>query len=712
MSFTDAVKRVLVGRPFRSERLHETLLSKRIALPVFASDALSSVAYAPNEIFLTLAVAGVGAYVFSWQIGLAVAVVMVVVVLSYRQNVHAYPSGGGDYEVATVNLGPRAGLTVASALMVDYVLTVAVSISSAAQYASSAIPALRGHEALAAVIAVLVLTTMNLRGVRESGTLFAIPTYVFMASIIGMGLVGVVRYLIGDLPAAESAKFATVVQPQYSGGLATLAGFFLILRAFSSGCAALTGVEAISNGVPAFRKPKSRNAATTLALLGAIAVTMMMSILLLARAMGVRYVDETAPWAQLTLNGQPGRPGPGGSVVFADGTEYHQLPIIGQLADGIFAGFTPAFFLVTAATGVILVLAANTAFNGFPVLGSILARDGYLPKQLHTRGDRLAFSNGIIMLAGAAIVLILAFDAQVTRLIQLYIVGVFVSFTMSQTGMVRHWSRLLRTETDPAERRRMHRSRVINSIGLGLTGLVLVIVLITKFIHGAWIAILAMVLIFALMRGIRRHYERVSKELELGESTEARVLPSRVHAIVLVSKIHLPTLRALAYARASRPSVLEALTVTVDPDETAALQREWNAKQIPVPLKSLDSPYREITRPVVEYVRSIRRNSPRDLVVVYVPEYVVGHWWEQLLHNQSALRLKARLHFTPGVVIASVPWQLMSSHRLERRGEPVAPGQIRRGTGQGRPLPGAEPVSPQQGDGGGMPSRDEQEVPR
>jgi amino acid transporter len=699
LTFADAVKRVLVGRPFRSERLHETLLPKRIALPVLASDALSSVAYAPNEIFLTLAAAGLGAYVFSWQIGLAVALVMLVVVASYRQNVHAYPSGGGDYEVATVNLGATAGLTVASALLVDYVLTVAVSISSAAQYAASAIPALRGHEATAAVVAVLVLTTLNLRGVRESGTLFAVPTYVFMASILGMALWGMGRWIFGGLPLADSARFTSEIQPQYEGGLATLAGFFLILRAFSSGCAALTGVEAISNGVPAFEKPKSRNAATTLALLGGLAVLMMMSILVLARHMRVTYVDETRPWDLLRLNGQQGVEGPSGNVLFPDGTDYHQLPIIGQLAHGIFGGFSPAFLLVTAATGVILVLAANTAFNGFPVLGSILARDGYLPRQLHTRGDRLAFSNGIIMLAGAAVLLIVAFDAEVTRLIQLYIVGVFVSFTMSQTGMVRHWTRLLRTETHSRRRARMQRSRVINAVGLGLTGLVLVIVMVTKFTHGAWIAVLAMVVLFAVMRSIHTHYDHVARELAVADrSGEVRMLPSRVHAIVLVSRIHLPTLRALAYARASRPSVLEALTVTVDPEETQALQRQWSDLQIPVPLKSLDSPYREITRPIVEYVRGVRRDSPRELVVVYVPEYVVGHWWEQVLHNQSALRLKSRLHFTPGVVVASVPWQLKSSHGMEERLDGDGPGQVRRGGTAGEPPPPAA-AAPEARDG-------------
>ncbi len=667
-SFTGAAKRLLLGRPVRSERLGETLLPKRIALPVFASDALSSVAYAPDEIFLTLASAGLASFALSPFVGLAVVFVLLIVVASYRQNVHAYPSGGGDYEVATTNLGATAGVTVASALLVDYVLTVAVSVSSGAQYAASAIPPLRGHEATFAVIVVIILTTMNLRGVRESGTAFAIPTYIFMAAILGMAAWGFLSWVLGDLPPAESAGLALLPEAAYDQGLVGLAGGFLLLRAFSSGCAALTGVEAISNGVPAFQKPKSKNAATTLALLGGIAVTMLMSMILLARLMHVRYAEF--PAEQLIQNGQP------------VGTSYLQDPVIGQVAKALFSGFTPAFYLVAAATGVILVLAANTAFNGFPVLGSILARDGLLPRQLHTRGDRLAFSNGIILLAAAASALIIVYQAQVTRLIQLYIVGVFISFTLSQTGMVRHWTRLLGTETDVHERRRMMRSRVINAIGLTITGAVLIVVLITKFTRGAYLALLFMAILFGLMLLIRRHYSSVQRELDEAESNgnKGRILPSRVHALVLVSKVHKPTMRALAYARASRPSVLEAVTVMVDPDETQRLQDEWEERDIPVPLRVLDSPYREITRPVLQYVRSIRTESPRDLIVVYVPEYVVGHWWEQALHNQSALRLKGRLHFMPGVMVASVPWQLHSSARREGQSDITAPGSIRRGT--------------------------------
>ena len=644
----DAAKRLLLGRPVRSENLGHTLLPKRIALPVFASDALSSVAYAPDEILLTLAVAGFTATTISPWVGLAVVVVLLTVVASYRQNVHAYPSGGGDYEVATKNLGPSAGVGVASALMVDYVLTVAVSISSGAQYAASAIPALRDHETTFAIVLVMLLTLVNLRGVKESGRFFAIPVYLFMFAIGVTAVVGFLRHLTGNLPMAESAGFELVVQPGFDEGLMGLAGAFLIARAFASGCAALTGVEAISNGVPAFQKPKSKNAATTLALLGGISAVMILVILFLARLTGVHYAEN--PHEQLTSGGQ------------ALPVDYVQHPVIGQLAEAVFQGVPVAFYVVSAVTGLILVLAANTAFNGFPVLGSILAKDGYLPRQLHTRGDRLAFSNGILTLAAGAIILIWAFDAEVTRLIQLYIVGVFVSFTLSQLGMVRHWTGKLRTEADPKVRSQMTRSRIVNSIGFAMTGTVLVIVLLTKFTHGAWIALLAMGGVFVLMKSIRKHYDSVSEEIELGDdASAARALPSRVHAIVLVSKLHKPTMRAIAYARASRPNTLEALTVGVDSEDVERLTAQWESLDIPVPLRVLDSPFREITRPILGYVRSVRRESPRDLVVVYIPEYVVGHWWEQLLHNQSALRLKGRLLFTPGVVVASVPWQLSST---------------------------------------------------
>ncbi|NUR08377.1 MAG: APC family permease [Nocardioidaceae bacterium] len=669
MGVGDVSKRILLGRKLRSTQLGETLLPKRIALPVFASDALSSVAYAPEEVFIMLSAAGVAAYAWSWKIGLLVALVMLTVVASYRQNVHAYPSGGGDYEVATVNLGPNAGVTVASALLVDYVLTVAVSISSGVQNARAALTFMSGHEALWACLLVLLLAALNLRGVRESGTFFAIPTYGFMLGIMGMAAYGLFRALSGTLPNVESADLHLVPAPGYEGTISQAAMVFLLARAFSSGCAALTGVEAISNGVPAFRKPKSRNAATTLLLLALIAVTMLMSIILLAYNMGLKYVDPS----DLDRLRQPdGSPLPAG---------YVQHTVIAQIARAVFDNFTPGFYFVIAMTGIILVLAANTAFNGFPVLGSILARDGYLPRQLASRGDRLAYSNGILILAFMAIALIVAFDAQVTKLIQLYIVGVFVSFNLSQLGMIRHWTRHLKTETDPATRRRMMRSRAINTFGLGMTAVVFVVVLLTKFLAGAWIAILAMGSFFLIMRGIRRHYDNVGRELLV--EADDQVLPTRVHAIVLVSKVHKPTMRALAYAKATRPNVLEAVLVDTDSASTSRILEEWDERRIDVPLKVLYSPYREVIRPIVDYVRSIRDANPRGVVAVYIPEYVVGRWWEQLLHNQTALRLKGRLLFTPGVMVTSVPYQLRSSvlakQRAERSVNQVRAGDVRAG---------------------------------
>lgn len=669
MSVGEVSKRILLGSKLRSSQLGETLLPKRIALPVFASDALSSVAYAPDEIFIMLAVSGASAYVWSWKIGIAVAVVMLTVVASYRQTVHAYPSGGGDYEVATVNLGRNAGITVASALLVDYVLTVAVSISSAAQYAAGAVPSLIGHEAIAACVAVVLLTAMNLRGVRESGSFFAVPTYLFMVAILGMCGYGLLRLMAGDLPDAESAGLQIEPAEGWDGPLTQVALFFLLARAFSSGCAALTGVEAISNGVPAFQKPKSQNAATTLLMLGLIAVTMMMSVIVLAKQMSIRYVD---PHELERLRAAGGGALPGG---------YEQHPVISQIAHGVFDNFSPGFYFVVTVTGIILVLAANTAFNGFPVLGSILAQDGLAPRSLGSRGDRLAYSNGIVFLAVMAIVLILAFDAEVTKLIQLYIVGVFVSFNLSQLGMIRHWTRHLATERDHAERRRMQRSRAINTFGLGMTALVLVIVLVTKFLAGAWITIIAMAVFFLIMKAIRKHYDLV--ELELAADDQDKMLPTRVHAIVLVSKLHKPTLRALAFAKATRPNVLEAVYVDIDSVATDRLLDEWDTRRIDVPLKVLHSPYREITKPIVDYAAEIRRANPRGVVAVYIPEYVVGRWWEQLLHNQTALRLKGRLLFTPGVMVTSVPYQLRSSQiaveREERENARLHPGDIRRG---------------------------------
>lgn len=637
MPLVDTVKRLFFGRALRSDRIGDTLLPKRIALPVFASDALSSNAYATQEILIVLALGGFSLYSFGPWVAAAVVLLYFVVVASYRQNVHAYPGGGGDYTVVSENLGPRWGVFTASALLVDYTLTVAVSISAAVANLGSVFPAISDHAAWWAVGIIVVITLINLRGIRESGVAFAIPTYLFIASIAIMVGTGVVRTIMGADLAAESAGWEIVAQDEVTG----LALAFLVARAFSSGTTALTGIEAIANGVPSFRKPKSRNAATTLLLLGLISMAMFASLTWLALSTGVKVTGDDADLVGLP-EGQP------------------QKTVIVQVAQAVFGDFTIAVLVISLATALILALAANTAFNGFPVLGSILARDGYLPRQLHTRGDRLSYSNGIIVLAGFAIVLVIVFQADVSSLIQLYIIGVFVAFTLGQIGMLRHWNRELKRDMSQEDRRRMQRSRAINAVGAVLTGLVLVIVLVTKFLQGAWIVVVAMPVIFLIMQAIHRHYDRVREELAVGDEVHI-TLPSRVHGIVLISKLHKPALRALAYARATRHDTLEALTVDVDPADTAALRRDWERRDIPVTLRVIESPYREITRPIIDYIKRVRRESPRDLVTVYVPEYVVGHWWEQLLHNQSALRLKTRLLFAPGVMVVSVPWQLASS---------------------------------------------------
>jgi hypothetical protein len=652
---TDSLKRVVLGRAQRSDKMGEATLSKKLALPIFASDAVSSNAYSTQEILIVLALGGATLYSFAPWITALVVLVFFVVVASYRQNVHAYPSGGGDYEVVATNLGQKAGVFVACALLVDYVLTVAVSVASGVANLASAVPLIGDHSTVISVIVIILIMVVNLRGVRESGGVFAIPVYGFMLGVYGMLAFALVKTFTGQVMLAESAGWTINPEATFTG----LGLVFLLARAFSSGTTALTGIEAISNGVPAFKAPKSKNAATTLALLGIVATTMMATITWLAIKTQVHITDNNADMIGL----------PAGQT---------QKTVIAQVSDAVFGDFHLVFFYLTVTTALILALAANTAFNGFPVLGSVLARDGYLPRQLHTRGDRLAFSNGIIVLAAMAIILVILYQANVSGLIQLYIVGVFVSFTLSQLGMMRHWTRFLTTETDPKERRRMIRSRIINAVGFAFTGAVLIIVLVTKFTKGAWIVCLAMPLLYLLMLGIRRHYDRVAVELT-PDVDEKVMLPSRVHALVLASKLHKPTLRALAYARASRPTVLEAVTVNVDSESTESLIAEWDAREIPVTLKVLDSPYREITRPILDYVRSIRRESPRDLVTVYVPEYVVGHWWEHLLHNQSALRLKTRLLFTPGVMVTSVPWQLESSERLENKPVSQGPGALRRG---------------------------------
>ena len=474
-----------------------------------------------------------------------------------------------------------------------------------------------------------------------------------MGAIGLMVVVGFAKMATGHLGESPTAAYDLVTAPGHADGLAGLAGAFLLMRAFSSGCAALTGVEAISNGVPMFRRPKSRNAATTLAMLGLIAASMMISILVLARATGVKIVDDAA--TQLTYQGAP----------VPENTPID--PAISQIASAVFGQGSILFILITVVTGFILVLAGNTAFNGFPTLASVLSRDSFLPHQMVRRGDRLSYSNGIVVLTVAAIALIVGFQAQTTRLIQLYVVGVFISFTLSQLGMIKHWNRQLRTRQSGQERKSVLRSRAVNIVGFMMTGLVLIIVLATKFTHGAWITLLMIAIAFGIQISIHHHYETIRSQLRVDDWNARRALPTRVRALVLVSSLSRPAMRAIAAARASSPTSIELVSVVADDEEENKILRQWKASGVPVPLTLLSAPYRDIASVILQYVRGRRRAMPTEMLVVYMPQFLVSHWWENFVHNQSALRLRAALLGVPGVVITVVPWQLGEDDVVEGR---------------------------------------------
>ncbi|WP_445996467.1 APC family permease [Okibacterium fritillariae] len=654
-----SAKRWLIGEPLPTEKLEGQLLPKRLALPIFASDALSSVAYAPQELLMILLLGGLAFLSFAPWVAVAVIVLLLVVVASYRQLIKAYPSGGGDYEVAHKNLGEKAGLIVASALLVDYVLTVAVSVASGVDNIISAIPMLNPYRIEIAVGFVLVIMAVNLRGVRESSKTFAIPTYLFIASVFVMIVAGLVRTLFGDAPVAESASYT--VQGE---NLTQAAFILLLLRAFSSGCSALTGVEAVSNGVPAFRRPQIKNAQTTLVLMGGTAIVLFAGLTALALISGVHYAENACH-----LQG------------FANCETAPQPSLMAQVATAVFGANSIPFFFIQAVTACVLLLAANTAFNGFPLLGAVLARDSYAPRSLNTRGDRLVFSNGMIILGLAACVILVVYQANLTQLIQLYIIGVFVSFTLGQIGMVKHWLRALRQHD--AKPREIWPSLAINAFGALLTASVLIVVTITKFTHGAWLVFVLMPILYTLMLGVNRYYRDVEKEIEVDPTTTFGA--SGDHAMVLVNRMQKPTLKALDYAIAANHASLEAVHIAVDEESTKKLEKQWSEMNIHVPLTVLESPYREFAIPVLKYIKAHREEHGSEVVTVYMPMYIVGHWWESLLHNRRAKRIRQQLLLMHGVSVTIVPWLLDSSELIYGRRSRPLPGQERRG----------EPVRPE-----------------
>jgi amino acid transporter len=608
------IKRALLGRPIATAEEMQERLPKKYALPVFASDAISSTAYATEEILLALVLAGVAAVTLSIYVALAVVVLLVFVVLSYQQTVKAYPNGGGSYVVSRENLGLAPGTVAAGSLMVDYVMTVAVSVASGVAAIIAAFPVLESWRVYICIVLIILVALANLRGVRESGRFFALPTYLFVVLCGGLVIVGFVRWAMGDLEPQAVSSEGTTLQ-----GMALL---WIVLRAFSGGCSAMTGTEAISNAVPAFRPPESKNASITLGVMAAVLAFLLLGVT------GLAQVLDIVPQEGTTVLGEIGH------AVYGGGFFYYALQI---------------------ATMAILILAANTSFTGFPRLASVLAHDGLMPRQFMNRGDKLVFSNGIIGLTVAAIVVLVIFRAQVHSLIPLYAVGVFTSFTLSQSGMVVRWFRL-RTEGW------RHRA-LMNGMGAVMTGIVTFVVLVTKFVHGAYLVVIAVAVLVTAFYTVRRHYARVAFFLEPQNLEElerlGRVAVSRPRTTVVlfVSQVNELTARSLALGRGLSPDDFHAVSIASNPEHVLALQRTWREMEIDVPLVVVDSPYRELTRPAVEYVESIHP-SPEHTVTVIIPEFVVEHWWENALHNQNALRLRAALRGVPWVVVISYPFHI------------------------------------------------------
>jgi amino acid transporter len=630
------LKRLLVGRAVASHKLEHTLLPKVLALPVFSSDALSSVAYATEEILAVLLSVGVGAAVYSkvMPISIAIALLMAIVVTSYRQTVRAYPNGGGAYIVSKDNLGTVPGLVAAAALLVDYVLTVSVSIVAGVFALVSAVPSLNQHKVILSLAFIVFIMLANLRGVRESGTLFAVPTYAFILSILTMLAVGLTR-CIGGCPVAEHVPpLRELAAPATAVAAIPL---FQILRAFASGSTALTGVEAISNGVPAFRRPQARNAAETLTIMAAIAITMFLGISFLASHMHVTVSEERS--------------------------------VVAQIAHTAFGGGL-LFYVVQTFTTAILVLAANTSFQDFPRLSAILARDRFMPRQFQNRGDRLVFSNGVIVLAGLAGLLVYVFDANLSRLIQLYVVGVFTSFTLSQTGMVRHW--LKEKHKGPEAARGWQRSIVINAIGAVATFVVLIVVLLTKFRHGAWIVVVAIPILVSLFLSVHRHYSSVVEQLRKGtvRAGEAGVN----HVVLVVRALDPAAAEAVGVIRSVRPTELHIVYPSNDgiPME---LQERWRAFSMGAQdLEPLPVPDGRLTEAVRAYIRSIDR-APSDFVNVMIPEVIEEGLTGYLFRRWSLVRLKGGLLREPNVVVTDVPVHVDQGKVIGVDGRPLIPSR-------------------------------------
>jgi amino acid transporter len=606
--FFPGIKRLLVGRPIPSHLAHHERLSRVTGLAVLSSDALSSVAYATEEILRVLIGGGMGALTYARPIGLVIAAILAIVVFSYRQTIHAYPSGGGAYIVARENLGETPSLIAAGALLIDYVLTVAVSIAAGVAAMTSAMPQWHLNRVELSLGFVTLLAIGNLRGIRESGRLFAVPTYFFIVSLLALMGIGAWRVLTGTVQAQPLGEPID--------GQTGMLSLFMLLTAFSNGCTAMTGVEAVSNGVPAFKPPEARNATATLMAMAALSITMFLGITLLAQEFRIIPSDQET--------------------------------VVSQLAREVFGGRGLPYYLVQAATMMILVLAANTAYADFPRLASILARDRFLPRQFMNQGDRLAFSNGIVGLSVFAALLLVIFRGDTHALIPLYMIGVFVSFTLSQAGMVIHWRRL----RGPGWRT----SATINGLGAFVTGIVLLVVATTKAHEGAWIIILLIPVHVLFFRATRTHYSHVATQLSM---LDWKAEPRRHNTVLVpISGIHRAVVQALDYAKTLSDDV-RAVYVNIDPVATVQLHRDWEKWGQEVPLVVLESPYRSLMEPFLEYVEEVKAQRPGDFLTIVIPEFVAARWWQHLFHNQRALLIKGALLFKPNTIVTSVPFHLV-----------------------------------------------------
>ena len=599
------LKRWLVGDPLKSTQAADERLSKTLALAIFSSNAISSVAYATEEILLVLILAGTAAVAWSIPISLAILFLVVVLTISYRQIIYEYPEGGGAYIVARNNIGELPALIAAGALMIDYVLTVAVSVAAGIAALTSAVPSLFEHRVAIGLTAIIFIIIMNLRGVRESGKFFAVPTYFAIGALGVMVAVGGIQALLGQAAPASADPQTTVED-------LTL---FLILRAFAAGCSAVTGMEVVSNGVKSFRRPEAENASTTM---------IYMSLILAALFMGISFLAShyaILPKADETIVSQLAR------LTFGDGALYYALQI---------------------GTMLLLVLAANSAFAGFPHLASILARDGYMPRQMATFGDRLVFSNGVVILGIFACFLLVLFHGDTHALIPLYAVGVFISFTLSQSGMVRRWL----TKKGPHWRK----SLIVNGAGAVITGIATIILASTKFTQGAWIVFLLIFILVLMFRSIHSHYKAVTEQISLTRDHRPP-LPRRNVVVIPINAVNQAVIRAVDYAR-SRPGEIHAVMVDVDTQATARIQIQWAQWGCGVNLRALPSPYRSVMKSLLDYIEQILEKEPDIWVTVVIPEILPAHWWQSILHNQRALLLKTALLFKDRVILIDVPFHL------------------------------------------------------